>query len=59
MKTKELVRIGFDHNGCVATCYDREECYFYTIRFIFSSKKEIKYRLRHEYGVIVPKSIIK
>lgn len=47
MKTKELVRIGVDHNGYVATCY------FYTIRFIFYSKKEIKCRLRHEYGVII------
>ena len=55
MKTFELISLHGVPGSYTAAIYNRAHGYFKEVRFLWCSKKEIFYKLRHEYGCSVPR----
>lgn len=49
----ELIGLGLSNGWYVARCYNRLGGYDKYYRFAGYSKRDVIYKLRHEYGVIV------
>ena len=49
MKRNELIYLVYDHGYYVAHMYDKQENRYHTFSFLYYTKKEVLYKLRHEH----------
>ena len=57
-KENELLYLSYENGWIVAYMYNRERGYYHHFNFLYYTKKEVIYKLRHEHDCIVSRESV-